>query len=54
MYLQISYKGQKTILLDTSIFLVTDLTSYTKIISPLVFFVFVTTFYIGFTQIEKC
>ena len=38
--------------MDTTIFLATDLPSYTKMISLWVFFVFVTT-YIGFTQREK-
>ena len=33
IYLQISYKDQKTIFLDTAIFLATDLTSYAKMIS---------------------
>ena len=31
--MQISYKDQKTIFLDTAIFLATDLTSYAKMIS---------------------
>ena len=39
--------------LDTTTFLATDLTSYAKMISLWVFFVFVTTFFIGFTQTEK-
>ena len=49
----ILYKDQKTICLDTTIFLATDLTSYAKMISLWVLFVFVTTFCIGFTQTEK-
>ena len=39
--LQTSYKKQKKYCLDTKIFLVTDFTSYAKIISRWGFFVFV-------------
>ena len=49
----ILYKDKKRICLDATIFLATDLTSYAKMISLWVFFVFVTIFCIGFTQTEK-
>ena len=39
--------------LDAAIFLATDLTSYAQMISLWVFFVFVTTFCISFTRMEK-
>ena len=43
----------QTIFLDIAIFIATDLTSYAKMISLWVFFVFVVTFCIGFTRTEK-
>ena len=38
---------------DTTTFLATDLTSYAKMISLWVYFIFATTFCTGFTQTEK-
>ena len=49
----ILYKDQKTICLDTTIFIATDLTSYAKMISLWVFSVFATMFCIVFTQTGK-
>ena len=43
----------KQYFLDTTTFLATDLTSYAKMISLWVYFIFATTFCIGFTQMEK-
>ena len=40
-------------ILDTTMFLVTDLTSYAKMILLWVFFAFVRIFCIGFMQMEK-
>ena len=49
--MQISYKDQKAIFLDTTN--LTDLTSYAKMTSLWDFFVFVIRFCIGFTRTEK-
>ena len=38
---------------DTTTFLATDLTSFAKMISLWVYFIFATTFCIGFTRTEK-
>ena len=46
-------RSEKNIFLDATIFLVTDLTSYAKMISLWIFFVFVATFCTGFTRKEK-
>ena len=46
-------RSEKNIFLDTTIFLVTDLTSYAKMIALWIFFVFVATFCTGFTRKEK-
>ena len=46
-------RSEKNIFLDATIFLVTDLTSYAKMISLWIFFAFAATFCIGFTRTEK-
>ena len=44
---------EKQYISDATTFLATDRTSYAKMISSWIYFIFATTFCIGFTQTEK-